>query len=262
MVSREHFTYPTATFCCPGRKNLTPGSRPKARNRCFLSVLDRSLTKPPVPLGVRCNEGPAVSRRRMHFAWTEWLDQPSAAAPPASSQIHEADVIVESGTPKLADKRLVLDSSELPFRCTMECQNFRPPAETELTFSAYQLGSDGADVCSVDLATSKVTKHTDSSDTFDEPEGIFPDGRSTLVESDQQNRLGSGHNDLWKLALDGSGTYERITHFSDYPGYKASNPVVSDDGRFIAFQLAKSGEAAGVGHGIFVLDVNKSKSAP
>jgi hypothetical protein len=30
---------------------------------------------------------------------------------------------------------------------------------------------------------------------------------------------------------------------------------VSDDGRLIAFQLAKSNEAAGVGHGIFIYDI-------
>ena len=66
---------------------------------------------------------------------------------------------------------------------------------------------------------------------------------------------GSSHIDLWRLKLDGSGAYERMTLFSDYPGYKASNPVVSDDGRYIAFQLAKSTESAGVGHGIFVFDV-------
>ena len=41
-------------------------------------------------------------------------------------------------------------------------------------------------------------------------------------------------------------------------GYKASNPVVSDDGRFITFQMATSGEAAGVGHGIFVFDIGKA----
>jgi hypothetical protein len=54
---------------------------------------------------------------------------------------------------------------------------------------------------------------------------------------------------------------ERLTHFSDYPGYKASNPVVSDDGRFIAFQLAKSTDAAGVGHGILMYDVAKAAEA-
>jgi len=31
--------------------------------------------------------------------------------------------------------------------------------------------------------------------------------------------------------------------------------VVSDDGRFVAFQMAKSMDAAGVGYGIFVLDL-------
>jgi hypothetical protein len=55
--------------------------------------------------------------------------------------------------------------------------------------------------------------------------------------------------------LDGSGDYERITFFGEYPGYKASNPVVSDDGRFIAFQYARLGDRAGVGHGILVLDL-------
>jgi Tol biopolymer transport system component len=61
------------------------------------------------------------------------------------------------------------------------------------------------------------------------------------------------------LKLDGSGDYERLTYFSDYPGYKASNPVVSDDGKFIAFQMAKSRDAAGIGHGIFVYDIEKAK---
>jgi hypothetical protein len=35
------------------------------------------------------------------------------------------------------------------------------------------------------------------------------------------------------------------------------NPVVSDDGRFIAFQLARSRDAAGVGHGLFVLALDR-----
>ena len=95
---------------------------------------------------------------------------------------------------------------------------------------------------------------------YDEPEGIFPDGQFTLVECDKHNHAGSGHIDLYKLTLDGSGHYERLTNFSDYDGYKASNPVVSDDGRFIAFQLATSREAAGVGHGIFIYDIERAKT--
>jgi Tol biopolymer transport system component len=141
----------------------------------------------------------------------------------------------------------------------METQNFRPPDERELTFSAY--GFQGTDVAGIDLVTKKVTNYSNSPGQYDEPEGIFPDGQYTLVECDKQNHKGASYVDLWKLKLDGSGQYERLTYFSDYPGYKASNPVVSDDSRFIAFQMAKSREAAGVGHGIFVYDIEKAKDS-
>lgn len=58
-----------------------------------------------------------------------------------------------------------------------------------------------------------------------------------------------------------AGLFERLTRFSDFPGYKASSTVVSDDGQFIAFQLAKSRETAGVGHGIFVYDLRQARKA-
>jgi len=44
-----------------------------------------------------------------------------------------------------------------------------------------------------------------------------------------------------------------MTRWGDYEGYKASNPVVSPDGKWIAFQSARNREEAGVGHGIFLL---------
>jgi len=53
-----------------------------------------------------------------------------------------------------------------------------------------------------------------------------------------------------------------MTFFSDYPGYKASNPVVSDDGRYIAFQVARRGDSAGVGRGIFIFDIEKFEARP
>jgi hypothetical protein len=49
-----------------------------------------------------------------------------------------------------------------------------------------------------------------------------------------------------------------VTFFSDVPGWRGSNPVVSDDGRFIAFQLANSTDPAGVGYGIFLFDITKA----
>ena len=242
-----------------GPEAFDPKKPGEARVQCFLYVLDHTLTKPAAPLGTKCSEGPAVSRKRMHFAWTHVSAEYPAEMPADSSRMQEADIVIDGGQSKLANQRLIIDSRDLPFRCTMETQNFRPPDERELTFSAY--GYQGTDVCGVHLVTKKVTNYSNSPGQYDEPEGIFPDGEYTLVECDKQNLQGSGHVDLWKLKLDGSGQYERLTYFSDYPGYKASNPVVSDDGRFIAFQMAKSREAAGVGHGIFIYDIKQAAAA-
>jgi len=239
-----------------GPESFDPKRIGEARAQCWLYVLDKSLTKPPVPLGTKCSEGPAVSRKRLHIAWTHVAAEYPDEIPAGSSRMQEADIVYENGKPRLANQKLIINSADLPFKCTLETQNFRPPDEKELTFSAY--GHQGTDVGGIDLTSKKVTNYSDSPGQYDEPEGIFPDGNYTLVECDKQNLKGSGNVDLWKLKLDGSHQYERLTYFSDYPGYKASNPVVSDDGKFIAFQMAKSREAAGVGHGIFIYDIEKA----
>ena len=236
-----------------GPEQFDPKRSGEARVQCWLYVLDKTGVKPAAPLGTKCSEGPAVSRKRLHIAWTHVAAEYPDEMPVGSSRMQEADITYEDGKPRLANQKLIMDSRDLPFKCTVETQNYRPPEERELTFSAY--GYQATDVLGIDLATKKVTNYSNAPRQYDEPEGIFPDGEHTLVECDKQNLKGSGCVDLWKLKLDGSGACERLTHFSDYPGYKASNPVVSDDGRFIAFQMAKSREAAGVGHGIFVLDL-------
>jgi Tol biopolymer transport system component len=225
-----------------------------------LWVLDKSLTKPPVRLGTKCSEGPAVSRKQMHIAWTHVNAQYPEQLPKGSSRIYEADIEYLDGIPRLKNQRLVLDSQSLPFQCTLETQNFRPPFEKELTFSAY--GYQETEVCGVNLETGKVVNYSNAPGQYDEPEGIFPDGKHTLVECDRQNRKGSGYIDIWKLKLDGSGSLARLTSFSDTPGHKASNPVISDDGRFMAFQLAKSKDPAGVGYGIFIYDFAKAGQIP
>jgi len=239
-----------------GPEAFEPAKIHEARVQCWLYVLDKTLAKPAVPLETKCSEGPSVSRSRLHIAWTHVAAQYPDEMPPGSSRMQEADIIYAEDTPKLANPKLIIDSHDLPFKCTMETQNFRPPQEKELTFSAY--GYQGTEVCGVDLVTKKVTNYSNSPGQYDEPEGIYPDGQFTLVECDKQNLQGPNHVDLWKLKLDGSGYVGRLTHFSDYPGYKASNPVVSDDGKFIAFQMAQSRDAAGVGHGIFVYNIEKA----
>ena len=210
-----------------------------------LWVLKKGLSGPPTPLGEHCSEGPAVSRSRMTIAWT-LQDE---------GLIYMGDIVYENGKCKLINKKLILDANNLPFKCSVETQNFRPPDEKELIFSAYMENYRYSDVAGLNLETGRIINYTNSPKVYDEPEGIFPDGKYTLVECDRHNPKGTQYIDIYKLALDGSNQMERLTHFADYPGYKASNPVVSDDGRFIAFQYARMGDQAGVGRGILVFDI-------
>lgn len=212
-----------------------------------LWVLRKDLSGPPVPLGEKCSEGPAVSRKQMRIAWTQ------------KNAFYMGEIVYEGGKPRLSGRKKILDAKDLPFRCGLETQNFRPPDENELIFSAY--GYQGTEVMGLDLRSGKVTNYSNAPNQYDEPEGIFPDGKHTLVECDRHDPKGSSHIDLYKLALDGSGRSERLTFFNDYPGYKASNPVVSDDGRLVAFQFARQSDPAGVGRGILVFDLQMHERA-
>lgn len=84
----------------------------------------------------------------------------------------------------------------------------------------------------------------------------------TLVECDEAHPGGPATIDLWKLALDGSGRKERLTHFADFTGHKSSNGVESDDGRFMVFQMGHAADAPGIGHGVFLLDLKAPPTAP
>ena len=213
----------------------------RSEENAELWVLKKDLSGAPVPLGRKCSEGPAVSRKRMTIAWTQ------------GGAFYMADIAYKNGRPELANEKKILDRRDLPFETGLETQSFRPPDEKELIFSAY--GYQGTEVMGLDIATGEVVNYSQAPNQYDEPEGIFPDGKYTLVECDKHNGKGTQYIDIYKLALDGSASTTRVTFFSDYPGYKASNPVVSDDGRYMAFQVARRGDLAGVGRGILVFDL-------
>lgn len=239
-----------------GPVELDPDDPGDARTHAWLFVLDPDSGEPPTPLNVKCSEGPAVSRTRMHVAWTQRWEQYPDEMPRGSSRMYEADIVYEDGEPRLENHRQILDSEDLSFEVDLETQNFRPPEERELIFSAY--GYQGTEVFGVDLETGEPTNYSQAPGVYAEPEGIFPSGDYTTVESDLHHPEGWHFADVYKLALDGSGEMERLTHFADVPSYRGSNPVISDDGRFMAFQMARSGEAAGVGFGIFLYDFEKA----
>jgi len=220
-----------------------------------LWVLDKDLDSPPVPLGRKASEGPAVSRKQLRIAWKIDHEDYPRRIPEGESQMWMADIVYTRGKPELKNEKLVLDTRDVDFDAELETQNFRPPDEDELIFSAYE--HRGGEVMGINLETGAITNYSDSP-LYEEPEGIFPDGEYTLVESDRHRGGGYQTIDIYKLRLDGSGDMQRVTFFNENPKYKASNPVVSDDGRYIAFQMARVGDPAGVGRGLFLYDIAKA----
>ena len=139
--------------------------------------------------------------------------------------------------------------------CTLEAQDFRNN-DTELVYTCYR--SPYADVLGIDLSTGRTVTYRKIPDEYNEVEGIYPDGKYTLVESSREqggpDRQNSKFIDIWRLKLEAnSRDFVRLTRWGDYDGYKASNPVVSPDGKWVAFQSARSVDPAGVGYGIFLL---------
>jgi Tol biopolymer transport system component len=165
-----------------------------------------------------------------------------------------ADIDLSGGTPKLINHQTVYESKDRS--CTLEAQDFFDN-DNKLTFVCYE-PNDLSEVMSIDLKTKQVTNHSQSATTYNEVEGIFPDGKYTCVEADRQcdwlgGRRGPNNIDIWKLKLDGTGKdFVRLTNFNDYEGGKASNPVVSTDGKYMAFQSARTTDPAGVGYGLLL----------
>ncbi|MGI0134269.1 MAG: hypothetical protein ACREBW_04850, partial [Candidatus Micrarchaeaceae archaeon] len=199
------------------------------------------------------SEGAAVSKDSMKISYAvthaqdPWLARDQ-------SQLFVADVVVSGGVAHLADKRMVYQSGSNA--CVLEAQDFFDH-DKDMTFTCYQ-PHGLASVMTINLKTRKVENMSKAPGTYNECEGIFPGGRYTTVEADRQvaqlgGQHGSGNIDIWKLRLDGSGKhFKRLTYFNNYKGYKASNPVVSTDGKFMAFQVAHPADAAGIGYGILL----------
>lgn len=207
----------------------------------------------PMKLGIKMSEGVAISKRSMKIAFSQIHDQVQDI-PAGASRLIVADVDTSSGSPKIVNQKVVYESPDRS--CTIEAQDFFDN-DTKMTFTCYE-PNGLASVMTIDLKTSVVTNHSKAPGTYNECEGIFPDGKYTCVEADRQcdwlgGKRGGGNIDIWKLKLDDTGKdFVRITHFNDYEGGKASNPVISSDGKYMCFQLANTSDPAGVGYGLLL----------
>ncbi|HZU24800.1 MAG TPA: hypothetical protein VFA04_04720 [Bryobacteraceae bacterium] len=218
-----------------------------------LWYLKRERGAKPVKLGQKMHEGAAISKKSMKIAFSETHEETPELAP-GESRLYVADVDLSGAAARLTNKKMVYRSADAS--CSLEAQDFYDN-DTKMTFTCYE-PHNLASVMGIDLTTGQVTNFSKAPGTYNEPEGIFPDGKYTCVEADRQvaelgGQHGSGNIDIWKLKLDGTGKdFVRLTHFNDYEGGKASNPVVSTDGKFMAFQTAKTTDPAGVGYGILL----------
>ncbi len=243
---------PNGDFFLIGARTFTDVRTARGRDQ-EMWVMKADASAPPTALNYKISEGVAISRKRMRIAWANTRAQYPDRLAEGESALYTADVVYKDGVPQLVDTKEVL-RARAP-ECTLEAQDFRND-DTELIYTCYR--PPYADILGIDLRTGKITTYRKLPDEYNEVEGISPDGKWTLVESSREQggpeRQNSRFIDIWKLTLEpNSPDFVRLTRWGDYEGYKASNPVVSSDGRRIAFQSARNTEAAGVGHGIFLL---------
>jgi Tol biopolymer transport system component len=199
------------------------------------------------------SEGMAISKKSMKISFSQ-LHAQSPDLAEGASRLVIADLDISEGQPKLLNQKTVYESGDRG--CIIEAADFYDN-DTKMTFSCYEPG-DLASVMTIDLKTQEVTNQSKAPGTYNECEGIFPDGKYTLVEADRQcdwlgGKRGHKNLDIWKVKLDGTGkNFERLTNFNDYEGGKASNPVISTDGKYMSFQFANTADPAGVGYGILL----------
>lgn len=238
---------------CLSNGNLLLTCGPE-RYKLYMQVMDKGLMGPPVNIpDEEINEGPAISRKSMKIAWS-----------PDHKKIYSGVIDFQEGYPRIIQKKLIIDNhyivvDGIKYEDILEPQNFRPPEEKELIWSQYGKTSKGifsSEIMGFNLETEEIVNYSRAPEQYDEPEGIFPDGEFTLAECDKHNPVGTSSIDIYRVSLDEENTYyERLTYFSDVEGYRSSNPVVSDDGRMIAFQASIAGSAAGAGCGLYLFDL-------
>lgn len=280
----------------------TPDRPEDGRFTGVLWLLRAPFDEPPQPLGMGCWEGVAVSKHSDEIAWNRshidftdpdligqvaygisevwtgeidlvrarhgrwpwhrkgpwhrtgtWHAKPPWHAKPRSTGADLVDV-------RLAVERTAVPSGIATGLAVLEVQDFRPYS-SELILTNYVNIPGGGEVMGFDRETGEVRNYS-RSPCYEEAEGVFPDGRSVLVERDLTSTLTPESIDIWRLSLDGLATYERLTHFNRHAGFYASNPVAHPKGRKFAFQLSIQGGAEGDGDGILVFDLDRFAAAP
>lgn len=225
-------------------------------------VLDKKLERGLQPLGAQVFEGVAVSRKKNLIAWTviepELKPQESwQLAFVRPTQRYIAEIAYENGVAKLVNKRELMPT--LPKECAfIEPQDFRD-GDKELVFSCMGASNGGLliSVMGYRVDTGEFVTYLRRPGEYNEVEGVAPDGKWATVECGKQTGPGLPPLDICRLELKPNGAVSRLI-VGTTPGSTSdvSNPVVSPDGKWIAFQKsdAVSGEI-GEGYGLYLMKV-------
>lgn len=236
---------------------------PNTRAHLEMWVLDRSLTLGLQPLGEQVFEGIAVSRRQNLIAWTviEPELKPSeswALGFARPTKRYMAHISYHAGKAVLTDKHEIM--STLPSQCSfIEPQDFRDN-DSELVYTCMGKTSGGQlsiSVMGTRLPNGKNMIHYRHDGEYDEVEGIAPGGNWTAVECGKQDKPGLPPLDICRLELTPGGAMSTLVVGSE-PGStrSISNPVVSPDGQWIAFQSSDSSDPdIGAGNGLYLLKI-------
>lgn len=255
--TRAHYLANGDVLLC-GPAEARPDDPERGRWHAQFWLLESSGDQPAKPIDERCFEGPAVARNSMRIAWVR-TDLPDRMLT-ARSEIWTGVIDPNEGRPRIVEERRLVGRSDFYGLGMLEPQDFRPPEENELLFTAYAWR--GGEAMGIDLQTGRVQNYSQSP-WYEEVEGVTPDGRYAFVEREFTMRNSpQGPIDLWLVRLDGSGELIRMTTFSDFAGYGANNPVVSPDCRHVLFGLRETGGEHGNSSGLFVYDLATSPVKP
>jgi hypothetical protein len=237
---------------------FAPG--PNTRAHLELWVLDKGLQKSLQPLGAHPFEGVAVSLATGTIAWTAiepaLKDNENWALGFArQTKRYAARVTRANGMFALAEKREIM--ANLPKECSfIEPQDFRD-GDRELVYSC--IGSARASQVSISVMGTRLPDgpsivYFRQPGEYAEAEGIAPGGAWTTVECGKQGTAALPPLDICRLELKPGGTLSLLVKGVAPDGTHVSNPVVSPDGKWLAFQRSTSDNPdVGAGDGIYLM---------
>ena len=254
---RVHYL-PDGSFLLLGPRVPTENREETRNSTIELFWMDAQAKGPPVALQKTVFEGVAVAHKGNVIAWSEITPRAPTHLQIKTTQVMTGRIVTGgTGGPRLEDVKPVL-TMDAATQCLVEPQDFRPD-DGGLSMPCYYYvnkRSDGrlTDVVLLDFKTGKLTTIPTPSQFYGEVEGMFPDGKHTLVECSGDRSSGM---DICVLELkERNPTYTRLTHAMDFGRWKYGNPTVSPDGRKIAVQIGSTDVIDhGVGQGIVIIDL-------